>query len=204
MKIEFTGTGGTGKTTTALLVAEALGFEMLPSVSRGVYEERGFTEANLPDKSEEEQHELQTAIFEAHMKQLDKYKDQSYVADRSLICRLAYLLLNDGAMIENPELVFMCEAVKLAARRVDLMVYFPIAHWDIKDDGFRLNSLSATVALDALTVGILHNMKISAIEAFRGTVEDRVLHITTTARLMIAGKREEPKIDVVRSPMILG
>ena len=204
MKIEFTGTGGTGKTTTALMVAEALGLEILPSVARGVYEERGWTEAELPDKTPEERHSLQCAIFEAHLKQLDKFKDHSYVADRSLICRLAYSLLNDGPMIGNPDLAFMVEATRLCSRNVDLTVYFPMPHWDIKDDHFRLNSLAASVALDALTVGLLQTYGIPAMTAHRGTAENRCLQITTAARLMSASKRDEPRIEVVRDPIRLG
>lgn len=204
MKIEFTGAGGTGKTTTALLVAEALGLELLPSVSRGVYEERGVTEAELPGKSPDFRHELQTAIFETHLKQIEKYKSHSYVADRSLICRMAYSLLNDGPMISNPDLAFMWEATKHAARNVDVIVYFPLPHWDVKDDDFRLISVPASVALDNLTVGILQTMQIPYMKAFQGKPKDRALQITTNARLRNITNQQRPLVETVRSPLKLG
>lgn len=203
MKIEFTGTGGTGKTTTALLVAEALGLDLLPSVARDIYYKRGITEKDRPKISQTVAHEIQSEIFTAHMEQLEKFKHQSYVADRSLICRLAYALLND-TIIESPEVMFLCEATKHATLGVDLLVYFPTPHWEVKTDNFRLNSLRETVALDALTLGFLQSAQIPAMTAFRGTVEDRVLQITTAARLMMAGKRKKPLIEVVRNPMKLG
>ncbi|MEE8607491.1 MAG: AAA family ATPase [Nitrospiraceae bacterium] len=203
MKIEFTGSGGSGKTTTAMAVAEALGLELLPSVARDVYEKRGIIEKDRPGLSQTDAHELQMEIFQTHLDQLENFKHHSYVADRSLVCRLAYSLLND-TLIESPDLLFLCEATKHAAMRVDLLVYFPTPHWEVKADNFRLNSLRETVALDALTLGFLQSAQIPAMTAFKGTVEDRTLQITSVARLTMAGKRKKPLVEVVRNPMKLG
>ncbi len=203
MKIEFTGTGGAGKTTTAIAVAEALGLELLPSVSRGVYEKHGITEKDRPGLSLEKAHELQMDIFTEHLEQLEKFKHHSYVADRSLVCRLVFTLLTDQ-LIKSPDLLFLCDATKRGASSVDLMVYFPTPHWAVKPDNFRLGSLRETLALDAMIVGFLQTAHIPFMRAFRGTPEDRTLQITTNARLAMADKREKPRFEVVRNPIKLG
>ncbi len=185
MKIEFTGAGGTGKTTTALMVAEALGLELLPSIAPTMRKH--------------------TVIFEEHLKQIEKYKGQSYVADQSLIYLLAQALLNSKEeTLTNPDLAFMWEATKHAASRVDIMVYFPLPHWDVDDDKFRLMSVPASVALDNLTVGILQTMQIPSMKAFQGKAKDRVLQITTAARLMNVTQRQKPVVETIRNPIKLG
>ena len=84
----------------------------------------------------------------------------------------------------------------------DLLVYFPLSHWKVKADGFKLQTTGSRIAHDALIVGLLHKFGVRFLDVFDGTPEERALQIVTQARLTMSAK--ERVKSVAPKELVLG
>lgn len=181
MRIGFTGAGGTGKTTTAKIVAERLGIPFLPSVSRGVFAQFGLTESSQNDMTPAQLLELQSAIFEAFREQESQY--EQYVADRTLLDHLVYCLYRCNRAITHEKLSDMRFSVHDHMARLDVVVYTPLGCVRPEQDGFREFNEAYNYLIDAAIRGLAlfydHVFTLTA-----GTPQQRAERVVSRCKLL--------------------
>lgn len=120
MNIYFTGAGGTGKTTTAELLAPRIGYSLAPSVSRN----SPFA-INTPEHQEYAQNKTYEQTIE-----LDEY-----VLDRTPFDVLGYDY-GYGFGTHERSMRFCRNFIKVLLAVKEPIVYFP-RYWEAAGDGFR-------------------------------------------------------------------
>lgn len=153
MKIGFTGTGGTGKTTTAKLLEKRLGLALQPSVVRGIFESKQLTERSLLSMSQVEAWSLQQEIFAAKLKQ-DKETFRG-IFDRTLIDHMAYCFYRSGSVIPDGVVNGLLKEMNESLKLYDFLFYFPIT-FTPPPDGFRQEGLAYRHTVDWMIRGLLH------------------------------------------------
>ncbi len=161
-RIAFMGAGGTGKTTSAVFLAEALDLPQPKSASRMVYEDRCLTEAMVLDMDAEDQLILQTYIFEQKVLNDQEY---SYVTDRTILDHYAYCLAYCGAHMGSDTFREYEEKTRQAMLSTySHIFYFPWGYWHAADDGVRSASEAWQSQIDALMVGYIMRWDLPVIE----------------------------------------
>jgi predicted ATPase len=157
--IGFTGAGGTGKTTTAVAVADQLGVVRMGSAARAIYEKRSLTEATVLEMRPVEQWQLQKDIFYKKVEQDDLA--ENYVADRTILDHWAYCLLYCASHVEARDFRLMEKLVQKHMRfTYSHIFYFPTGYFEPESDGVRNDSKAWQGAIDGLIIGYLHKWKI--------------------------------------------
>ena len=133
MKLGFMGSGATGKTTTAKIIAPYLGLEYQSSVPRIVFERRGLNEAKQRNMSRFDRWSLQKEIFEEKLKQ--DAEVLTGVFDRTLLDHLAYCLYRCSDTVPDNIYSSYLELVRENVTKYDYLFYFPIYDWEIKAGG---------------------------------------------------------------------
>lgn len=146
--IGFTGTGGTGKTTTAKALAKELGLTFQPSVSRSVFERHGITEADQRNMTAEENLKLQLEIFEARRWQLREKPFGVY--DRTLLDQLVYTLYRGGPAVSEVLYRNLCEDVLSDLTRHVVVFYCPMTTFAGSADGFREDGFGYRLTIDLM------------------------------------------------------
>ena len=164
LKIGFMGAGGTGKTTTAKAVSEALGIPTIKSASRAVYEQDNLTEEKCMALDDVGKYELQFRIF--GMKTELDLKTFAFVADRTLLDHWAYCLMYCGAFIPNNEYTQFEKDVRVHMRSTYThLFYFPFGYWfPAEADGVRQDHYSWQSAIDAIILGYIHRWRLPVTE----------------------------------------
>lgn len=128
MRIGFTGTGGTGKTTVLRLISDRLeqahGIGALPSVTRSVFERFGLTESDQESMDPFQRLELQLAIMDARRKA--ESEAGGFVSDRTLADSVAYMLVRCYQSMDAEMLESVLDELSQNLASYDLIVYFPI------------------------------------------------------------------------------
>lgn len=172
MKVAFTGTGATGKTTTAVLVAPRLGLQALPSPARAEYNKRGVTEAVIMTMPPEAKFELQVAISEAKFAQ--ELENENFIADRTSLCNLAYALMySPELMTETVTRVWVTKTL-VSLTRLDHVFFFPMDQFILEEkDGFRNDSFSHHYKHSLMIEGFLRRHEVPCWLMPPGSKEER-------------------------------
>lgn len=160
MKIGFTGAGGTGKTTTAKLLAGMSGLPFIPSPSRAVFEKRGVkTEDDQRNLSPEGRLLLQMDIFEAITQQTKEYK--SGIFDRTNLDNLFYGFLQCSDVLLDIEVERMYSTTVEMLRTFDVLIYVPIYDWKPPSDGMRTESTASRLLASSFIHSFLYRNDIA-------------------------------------------
>lgn len=156
MKIGFTGTGGTGKSTTLNILKErgTLGVPVLPSVTREVFEEFGALEADQELWTPQQKKDLQMAIFKKRWEREEEYKETGFISDRTAIDHLAYCLHRCYEAFTDDEIEKLYEDTRLNMESYDLIFYFPI-YFTPPSDGMRQTGNGYRKIIDYIIQGII-------------------------------------------------
>ncbi len=145
--IGFTGTGGSGKTTTARALAHKLELPFRASVSRDVFEKWHITEADQRDMTPEENLDLQLEIFDSRKDQIEKYPYGVY--DRTLLDHLVYTLYRCGPVVDSDLFTKLCKDVAQDVTRHELILFTPIVQFS-EDDAFREQGFGYRLTIDLM------------------------------------------------------
>ena len=152
-RIAFTGAGGTGKTTSAKVIAETYELPMPQSASRTVYEANNLTEELVLKMNDEEKLTLQTAIFDQKVRNDTQY---SYVTDRTTLDHYAYCLAYCGAFMPDDTFRRYEEKTRVAMLSTySHIFYLPWGYWDAPDDGVRSSVDAWQSQIDAIISGYI-------------------------------------------------
>lgn len=160
MKIAFCGAGGTGKSTTAKLVAEATGLPLIPSPSRMCFLKHGVaTEDEQNDMTPEARYRLQFDIFHAIKDLYTEHKDG--VFDRTLLDNFNYLMFRCHDIVQQDEIEFCDDVTHYSLMDPDVkLFYFPLYNWKIEEDGMRTMKPAPRFMADYCIRGYLDKYKI--------------------------------------------
>lgn len=170
-RIAFTGAGGTGKTTSAEVVAEFLELPQPKSASRFVYEHFSLTEDLVAKMTDAEKLDLQLQIFD---KKVENDQEYSYVTDRTLLDHYAYCLAYCGGFMENETFRKYEEKTRQAMLSTySDIFYFPWGYWSPTPDGIRSDVYAWQSQIDAIIVGYIRRWKlpVHAVPQTRGEDE---------------------------------
>lgn len=139
LRIAVSGAQGTGKTTLARALAERLRLPLLSEVARTVAREMGIAR-DEPIKPELAMR-FQLAIAWRQLNKERRLWRSGFVADRSIVDQVSYLLLKAAAYYnETGEISTVYDILRrtiLRAERYSLVVIVPTGDGPIYDDGFR-------------------------------------------------------------------
>lgn len=190
LRIFFTGTGGTGKTTTMEHVLKLFpDLNVVPSPARGVQKKYGVTEVDQLKMDPSLLLDMQCEIFETKFRQ-DNGPDAGElppcISDRTLLCQLAYSLQRCWHTIPEPLLEEMKVKVVQTFQTYDVVFYFPLgAIPDPQSDGFRLTAKSARAGHDLLIQGLIQELRLDRhsriVRVPPGSPEDRAAHVISWA-----------------------
>ena len=130
MRVAFTGSHGTGKSTAAKHLGDRHGYTVIDNVSREAAKKgvRLGAKATFLDELA-----LTSTLVQSHY-----CRDVDIVLARTLIDKLAYTQCNPNiSEVERNELVRVFDRAALyESGTYDLLIYFPIA-WPLEEDGVR-------------------------------------------------------------------
>lgn len=174
MKIGFIGTGGTGKSSTALALAKATGLPIIQSPSRECFKRHGIeTEDAQLKMSSQARLDLQSDIFRAITDQVMNI--HTGIFERTPLDNFFYLLFRCHDIAENADVQRMDTYVKNGLRRFDLICFFPLLDWAWIDDGMRTNKLAARLQMDYFLSGYIDRLTAPRVKYMAdGTIEQRV------------------------------
>lgn len=149
MRIGFTGSSGTGKSTLATYVAERYGLPLNPVGSRSVSAAMGFAspyDVDAAGKRAEFQRRLlaDKAAWEAER--------ETFVSDRTVVDCLTYLALHDVRSIDEA----LLDLVGRGLARYTHIFYCPVsAFCETGDDSSRVHDMAYQRVFDGALVGLL-------------------------------------------------
>lgn len=179
MKIGMSGAGGTGKSTTAVMLTEKLGLPLRPSPSRSVFAKLGITaEDDQNGMDFDLRWQLQTGIHYAIQDQIAEYSNGVY--DRTTLDNFFYLISRcpetDAEDIEEFE-----KQMVAALRSFDLLLYFPTYKgWCYNTDGMRTASVANKMVADYCMQQLIMKHKLPYVFVPDGTPEYRLKYVIDT------------------------
>lgn len=178
MLVGFTGAGATGKSTVLNAIRDIPRCPpILTSVARRVFAERGLkTEADQDALSPAARWDLQMHIFEEQWKL--EASLPSYVTERTSLCRLVYTVFRNATHMTDSQWIELGDRVERDMRKYDALFYFPIAPFNLTDDGFRQGGQSYNWCLDSMIRTFLADRGIPFVDVGRTTVAERVKMVT--------------------------
>lgn len=170
MIIQFTGAGGTGKTTTKdLFMASKVGqtFQTIPSSAREVSKQWGLkTEDDQDRLSVQEFLDFQRCVTTRFLDDIDDLVKQgaNVITERSMIDHMGYTILKwakRSATLSDSDEMAVCDlqdwmedrAIE-ELRKVDILAFFPGGVFSPPDDKFRTNRETERRAVDAIFRGL--------------------------------------------------
>lgn len=171
MIIQFTGCGGTGKTTTKdLFMASEIGatFKTIPSSAREVSKEWGLETEDAQDKlTVQEFLDFQRAVTERFVADVNAVtaRGDNVITERSMVDHCGYTILKwarrsstldlgeENQVLDLQE--WMHETAVTELRKTDILAFFPSGVFTPPADAFRTNRETERVAVDAIFRGLL-------------------------------------------------
>ncbi len=153
MKIQFCGTGGSGKTTLMNDVATAMGLKPLPSITRIVGKNHGIEQ----ESDQWKMSEYKRWLFQADLfNKVDNYLlvSNDYVSDRSMIDSFCYAIWKSGTEIDNYTVDKWTTRVETSLKDVDLLVYCGMDAFIPPDDQYRSQVASERRLMDLAMYGM--------------------------------------------------
>lgn len=172
MRIGICGAHGTGKTTLANALKEALQLPLISEQARIAAKEMGITIADVM-RDIELARRFQARLFRTQVRLEEEYC-YGFVSDRTLADIYGYCMLY-GVWPEEKEKVFLDYVAKTLIGRYDLLVYVPI-EFPLQADGFRDTCPTCQRAVDR---HIREVLKASEVPYLRvtGNVEQRISQV---------------------------
>ena len=181
MRVAIIGAHGTGKTTLARGLAQALNMHLINEAARIVAHDMGYTPATIPD-------ELVVAYQQAILdEQIDEESSrEAWISDRSVVDNMAYLV----AQVErlNIPVATVLEYHRKAYPRLehyDALIFVPIA-FDLELDGERHADLEFQDLIEETLLDILDELEAAGHDLARRTYTvtsvmpaDRVAEVLT-------------------------
>lgn len=174
MKVAFTGSSSTGKTTLARRLERRADFsvrfgQVVGEDARSLL--RAMGHMSMDEMSRDELREFQRRYFDR--KATKESLLQSFLVDRSFVDVAAYWLVRDSHDLPSPErdgLVASCEKL---AKGYDLHVYFPMGVVPFQSDGYRSEDSTFHRRIDAKIAELLSLWKLRTIRLAGRTPEER-------------------------------
>jgi hypothetical protein len=171
MIIQFTGCGGTGKTTTKdLFLASEIGatFKTIPSSAREVSKEWGLETEDAQDRLNVGEFLLfQRAVTERFIADVNALvaRGENVITERSMVDHMGYTTLKwarrSNTLDDLEEMAvldfmdWMHDAAVAELRKVDILAFFPSGIFTPPADSFRTNRETERRAVDAIFRGLL-------------------------------------------------
>ena len=183
MRIAFTGSSSTGKTTLAREVMRIPEFEVLvgrflTEDARALLREMGHT--SMDEMSREDLRSFQRRYYD--QKSENEKRFESFLVDRSFVDVAAYWLVRDAFDLEPKDrdaLVLSCEA---GARLYDLHFYFPIGSIPFISDGYRSERIDFHERIDAAIRDLCIQWRITLIPIASPNLKQRIEQVVRTAK----------------------
>ncbi len=170
MLIQFTGAGGTGKTTTKdLFMGSEIGqtFQTIPSSAREISKEWGLkTEDDQERLTVQEFLDFQRAVTERFLFDVNCLVEEgiNVITERSMIDHMGYTILKWAkrsatlSVQEETDVMdfqdWMEDRAVAELRKVDILAFFPDGIFSPPDDAFRTNRETERRAVDAIFRGL--------------------------------------------------
>ncbi|NUQ77828.1 MAG: AAA family ATPase [Polyangiaceae bacterium] len=174
MKIAFTGTSSTGKTTLVRSLMKAPDFtkhvsRFLTADARALLEELGFH--SMDSMSRDQLRTFQLRYF-SRKQQIEQNQDH-YVTDRSFVDVAAYWVQRDTLEIpaERNRLVLPCLG---EAKKYDIHFYIPYGSIDFEPDGYRSNDLRFHQRIDRQILEFLKEWQLPYIQIQPPNHDERI------------------------------
>jgi hypothetical protein len=160
--IGFCGAGGTGKTTTAKLLAPKIGHTFLPSAARSVFAKMSprFGEQDQDRLTPAQRWGLQQSIQIAHMEQMANHFGEKMLCDRTQIDQYVYALQYCSETLNVVDIKWLHDLVERALQFYRIIFYFPLTDFPGHDDGMRTVQPARRLAFDCMLWGVLSNFQI--------------------------------------------
>lgn len=178
LKVGFVGAGGTGKSSVANILAadKTVPEDFKSSVVRDVFKQLGYTgEVDQFKMNDVDILHLQKKLLEAKY-ELDKNTKHG-IFDRTPVDHLAYALYRCGNTLNDADLDWMRTQCWQFTNKYDLLFFFPVYDWDVKDDGFRQNNKAYRIATQTLMLGLLAEYNVTYYTMKDESIEDRAKFI---------------------------
>lgn len=180
MKIGFVGAGGTGKSTTAKLLAQQLQLQVIKSPSRDCFRKHGvLTEDAQAALTPQQRLNLQMDIFDAIDYQ--SKQDTPGVYERTHLDNLFYALLHSPELLTKDKILWMQYTAIQGLLKFDLLFRFPLYNWQIPSDGMRTTLYAQRFMMDNYIIGFLTKHRIKYFTMQDEDVHLRVGFITSIA-----------------------
>lgn len=156
MKVGFTGSGGTGKSTVLKAILPKLvemdpSIEYLPSVARTVFSRHGVVEADQENWSPKELYSFQKEILDLR---LEKEREHpNFISDRTMIDHVAYTMFRCYEGIPDDEFASLMALLEENINQYDIIFYFPIL-FTPPPDGLRQGGEAYRSAIDLIIRGL--------------------------------------------------
>ena len=175
MKVAFTGSGSSGKTSIATRLSDSLGIPFIGSSARRIFDKYGWVERDLYTRPSIEVYNMQFEILEAYLKSIDG--NTSFITDRSPVDHLCYILYRCNRVMSKRNTLAVEKRVIDELRQFDFIFYCPFDFVPVTEDGVRDTSYAYNMVIDLLIQGVLSKNNISFITVPQGTIAERCVFV---------------------------
>jgi len=162
MKIALAGSAGTGRTTIAIRVAEAIGHVPLTNLAKTILKEEGFRYGT--DQTVEEflaTNYRQRRLFQ--FKQENEAKHSDFVTDRSWIDLAAYCIQGMQSQIDFDMASFI-EDCRAEVEKYDVIIHIPWGRQPLQSNGTRTINPWFQFIIDSIIYRMANQWKLEMIE----------------------------------------
>jgi len=155
IRIGFTGSGGSGKTTMLKVVSEKLKIPTIPEGIRSYLKANGIS--HLRELGDEGTIKLQEEVLSRKIKAESKF--DAFITDRTTLDNAAYALRWLSRCQECQEWLndYINKCLTYARNYYDIIFFFPCGMFELEDDGIRSGKFWYQYEIDLLLKGLMFN-----------------------------------------------